>query len=116
MVAVNYSYFVNLLSASVPSQEAEPADGNFLSAEDGEEFSALSDGLSLMEVRERGNERLKEELAKAQRVGHTHTHTYTHTHTHSASVSDFTFITHVIQIFFVAYLLLFINLFVVAML
>ncbi|TNN54739.1 Rab-3A-interacting protein [Liparis tanakae] len=54
-------------NGSAPGQEAEPGDGNFLSAEDGEEFSALSDGLSLMEVRERGNERLKEELAKAQR-------------------------------------------------
>lgn len=60
-------------NGSVPGQEAESADGNFLSGEDGEEFSALSDSLSrlrspsVMEVREKGYERLKEELAKAQR-------------------------------------------------
>uniref|UniRef100_A0A8C4H0W0 GDP/GTP exchange factor Sec2 N-terminal domain-containing protein n=1 Tax=Dicentrarchus labrax TaxID=13489 RepID=A0A8C4H0W0_DICLA len=58
---------------SVPGQEAESAEGNFLSGEDGEECGALSDGLSrlrspsVMEVREKGYERLKEELAKAQR-------------------------------------------------
>uniref|UniRef100_A0A671Y9F9 RAB3A interacting protein (rabin3) n=1 Tax=Sparus aurata TaxID=8175 RepID=A0A671Y9F9_SPAAU len=58
---------------SVPGQEAESAEGNFLSGEDGEECSALSDSLSrlrspsVMEVREKGYERLKEELAKAQR-------------------------------------------------
>lgn len=57
---------------SVPGLEA--AEGPFLSGEDGEECSALSDGLSrlrspsVMEVREKGYERLKEELAKAQRV------------------------------------------------
>lgn len=60
-------------NGSVPGQEAESADGNFLSGEDGEECSALSDSLSrlrspsVMEVREKGYERLKEELAKAQR-------------------------------------------------
>lgn len=63
---------------SVPGLEAESADGNFLSGEDSEECSALSDSLSrlrspsVMEVREKGYERLKEELAKAQRVTHTH--------------------------------------------
>ncbi|XP_070785155.1 rab-3A-interacting protein [Enoplosus armatus] len=60
-------------NGSVPGQEAESAEGNFLSGEDGEECSALSDSLSrlrspsVMEVREKGYERLKEELAKAQR-------------------------------------------------
>uniref|UniRef100_A0A8C4H0J8 GDP/GTP exchange factor Sec2 N-terminal domain-containing protein n=1 Tax=Dicentrarchus labrax TaxID=13489 RepID=A0A8C4H0J8_DICLA len=60
-------------NGSVPGQEAESAEGNFLSGEDGEECGALSDGLSrlrspsVMEVREKGYERLKEELAKAQR-------------------------------------------------
>ncbi|XP_049423429.1 rab-3A-interacting protein isoform X2 [Epinephelus fuscoguttatus] len=60
-------------NGSVPGQEAESADGNFLSGEDSEECSALSDSLSrlrspsVMEVREKGYERLKEELAKAQR-------------------------------------------------
>lgn len=58
-------------NGSVPGQEAESVDGN--SGEDGEECSALSDSLSrlrspsVMEVREKGYERLKEELAKAQR-------------------------------------------------
>ncbi|CAL8324035.1 unnamed protein product [Lota lota] len=48
-------------------------DGSFLSGEEGEECSALSDSLSrlrspsVMEVREKGNERLREELARAQR-------------------------------------------------
>ncbi|XP_029131117.2 rab-3A-interacting protein isoform X1 [Labrus bergylta] len=60
-------------NGSVPGQEAESLDGTFLSGEDGEECSALSDSLSrlrspsVMEVREKGYERLKEELAKAQR-------------------------------------------------
>lgn len=60
-------------NGSLPGQEAESADGNFLSGEDSEECSALSDSLSrlrspsVMEVREKGYERLKEELAKAQR-------------------------------------------------
>lgn len=55
-------------NGSVPGFEADAADG-----EDGEECSALSDSLarlhspSVMEVREKGYERLKEELAKAQR-------------------------------------------------
>ncbi|GAA6218726.1 rab-3A-interacting protein isoform X5 [Lates japonicus] len=63
-------------NGSVPGLEAESADGNFLSGEDGEECSALSDSLSrlrspsVMEVREKGYERLKEELAKAQREAH----------------------------------------------
>lgn len=58
-------------NGSAPGPEAESAD--FLSGEDGEECSALSDSLSrlrspsVMEVREKGYERLKEELAKAQR-------------------------------------------------
>ncbi|XP_017294647.1 rab-3A-interacting protein isoform X1 [Kryptolebias marmoratus] len=56
-------------NGSVPGLEAESADGK----EDGEECDALSDSLSrlrspsVMEVREKGYERLKEELAKAQR-------------------------------------------------
>ncbi|XP_044198810.1 rab-3A-interacting protein isoform X1 [Thunnus albacares] len=60
-------------NGSVPGLEAESGEGNFLSGEDGEECSALSDSLSrlrspsVMEVREKGYERLKEELAKAQR-------------------------------------------------
>uniref|UniRef100_A0A8C9XJ92 RAB3A interacting protein (rabin3) n=1 Tax=Sander lucioperca TaxID=283035 RepID=A0A8C9XJ92_SANLU len=60
-------------NGSVPGQEAESTEGNFLSAEDAEECSALSDSLSrlrspsVMEVREKGSEKLKEELAKAQR-------------------------------------------------
>uniref|UniRef100_A0A8D3DM91 GDP/GTP exchange factor Sec2 N-terminal domain-containing protein n=1 Tax=Scophthalmus maximus TaxID=52904 RepID=A0A8D3DM91_SCOMX len=57
----------------VGNRVAEFADGHFLSGDDGEECSVLSEGLSrlrspsVMEVREKGNERLKEELAKAQR-------------------------------------------------
>ncbi|XP_040886505.1 rab-3A-interacting protein isoform X2 [Toxotes jaculatrix] len=63
-------------NGSVPGLEAESTEGNFLSGEDGEECSALSDSLSrlrspsVMEVREKGYERLKEELAKAQREAH----------------------------------------------
>ncbi|XP_041833376.1 rab-3A-interacting protein isoform X3 [Melanotaenia boesemani] len=63
-------------NGSVLGLEAEAAEGNFLSGEDGEECSALSDSLSrlrspsVMEVREKGYERLKEELAKAQREAH----------------------------------------------
>lgn len=55
-------------NGSVPGLEAVSTDG-----EEGEECSALSDSLarlhspSVMEVREKGYERLKEELAKAQR-------------------------------------------------
>jgi len=69
-----------LWSHSVPGLEADAFEGNFLSAEDGEECSALSDSLSrlrspsMMEVREKGYDRLKDELAKAQRVKHTQTH------------------------------------------
>uniref|UniRef100_A0A4W5KYC8 Stathmin n=1 Tax=Hucho hucho TaxID=62062 RepID=A0A4W5KYC8_9TELE len=57
--------------------EAESAEGVFLSVEDGEESLGLTnDSLSrlrspsVMEIREKGNERLKEELAKAQREAH----------------------------------------------
>uniref|UniRef100_M4ARZ2 RAB3A interacting protein (rabin3) n=1 Tax=Xiphophorus maculatus TaxID=8083 RepID=M4ARZ2_XIPMA len=63
-------------NGSVPGLEAEPAEGSFLSGDDGDECSALSDSLSrlrspsVMEVREKGYERLKEELAKAQREAH----------------------------------------------
>ncbi|XP_059904710.1 rab-3A-interacting protein isoform X2 [Gadus macrocephalus] len=63
-------------NGSVPGMEAEPADGSFLSGEEGEECSALSDSLSrlrspsVMEVLEKGNERLREELARAQREAH----------------------------------------------
>ncbi|XP_072309947.1 rab-3A-interacting protein isoform X2 [Eucyclogobius newberryi] len=55
-------------NGSVPGLEADCADGD-----EGEECSALSDSFarlhspSVMEVREKGYERLKEELAKAQR-------------------------------------------------
>lgn len=58
-------------NGSVPGLEAESAE--FMSGEDGEECGALSESLSrlrspsVMEVREKGYERLKEELAKAQR-------------------------------------------------
>uniref|UniRef100_A0AAV2IXH7 GDP/GTP exchange factor Sec2 N-terminal domain-containing protein n=1 Tax=Knipowitschia caucasica TaxID=637954 RepID=A0AAV2IXH7_KNICA len=58
-------------NGSVPGLEADSADG-----EENEECSALSDSLarlhspSVMEVREKGYERLKEELAKAQREAH----------------------------------------------
>ncbi|XP_043964204.1 rab-3A-interacting protein isoform X3 [Gambusia affinis] len=60
-------------NGSVPGLEAEPAEGGSLSGDDGDECSALSDSVSglrspsVMEVREKGYERLKEELAKAQR-------------------------------------------------
>ncbi|XP_015239433.1 PREDICTED: rab-3A-interacting protein isoform X1 [Cyprinodon variegatus] len=60
-------------NGSVPGLEAEPAEGSFLYGEDVDECSALSESLSrlrspsVMEVREKGYERLKEELAKAQR-------------------------------------------------
>ncbi|XP_041722622.1 rab-3A-interacting protein isoform X2 [Coregonus clupeaformis] len=54
--------------------EAESAEGVFLSGEEGEESLGLTnDSLShlrspsVMEIREKGNERMKEELAKAQR-------------------------------------------------
>ncbi|XP_032444618.1 rab-3A-interacting protein isoform X5 [Xiphophorus hellerii] len=63
-------------NGSVPGLEAEPAEGGFLSGDDGDECSALSDSLSrlrspsVMEVREKGYERLKEELVKAQREAH----------------------------------------------
>uniref|UniRef100_A0A669DTM1 RAB3A interacting protein (rabin3) n=1 Tax=Oreochromis niloticus TaxID=8128 RepID=A0A669DTM1_ORENI len=61
-------------NGSVPGLEAESAE--FMSGEDGEECGALSESLSrlrspsVMEVREKGYERLKEELAKAQREAH----------------------------------------------
>ncbi|XP_013884326.1 rab-3A-interacting protein [Austrofundulus limnaeus] len=60
-------------NGSVPGLEATVADGGGGTTEDGEECGALSDSLSrlrspsVMEVREKGYERLKEELAKAQR-------------------------------------------------
>ncbi|XP_047194532.1 rab-3A-interacting protein isoform X2 [Hippoglossus stenolepis] len=63
-------------NGSVPGLDPESAEGNFLSGEEGEECNALSDSLSrlrspsVMEVREKGYERLKEELAKAQREAH----------------------------------------------
>ena len=77
---------------SVPGLEAESTEGSFLPGDDGEEYSALSDSLSrlrspsVMEVREKGYERLKEELAKAQRVGRTdeRTHAHTHARTHDS--------------------------------
>ncbi|XP_071187876.1 rab-3A-interacting protein isoform X3 [Salvelinus alpinus] len=57
--------------------EAESAEGVFLSGEEGEESLGLTnDSLSrlrspsVMEIREKANERLKEELAKAQREAH----------------------------------------------
>lgn len=60
-------------NGSIPGLETDTSDGTVLSGEDGEECSALSDSFSrlhspsVMEVREKGYERLKEELAKAQR-------------------------------------------------
>lgn len=77
-----------MIPCSVPGleppvrSEAEAAEGVFLSGEEGEESLGLTnDSLSrlrspsVMEIREKANERLKEELAKAQRVrDHTHTH------------------------------------------
>lgn len=56
------------LNGSVPGLEAE-AEAVFLSGEEGDECVSLSDSLSrsVMEVREKGGERLKEELVKAQR-------------------------------------------------
>ncbi|XP_054656595.1 rab-3A-interacting protein isoform X1 [Dunckerocampus dactyliophorus] len=55
-------------NGSEQGPEADVAESNFLSGEDGEE-SSLSRlrSPSVMEVREKGYERLKEELAKAQR-------------------------------------------------
>ncbi|XP_064814546.1 rab-3A-interacting protein-like isoform X2 [Oncorhynchus masou masou] len=57
--------------------EAESAEGVFLAGEEGEEsLSLTNDSLSrlrspsVMEIREKANERLKEELAKAQREAH----------------------------------------------
>nr|XP_046195377.1 rab-3A-interacting protein-like isoform X3 [Oncorhynchus gorbuscha] len=57
--------------------EAESAEGVFLSGEEGEDsLSLTNDSLSrlrspsVMEIREKANERLKEELAKAQREAH----------------------------------------------
>uniref|UniRef100_A0A096M436 RAB3A interacting protein (rabin3) n=1 Tax=Poecilia formosa TaxID=48698 RepID=A0A096M436_POEFO len=61
---------------SVPGLEAEPAEGGFLSGDDGDECGALSDSLSrlrspsVMEVREKGYERLKEELANVFQEAH----------------------------------------------
>ncbi|XP_061662066.1 rab-3A-interacting protein isoform X2 [Syngnathoides biaculeatus] len=63
-------------NGSAQGPEADPSEGNFLAGDDGEECGALSDSLarlrspSVMEVREKGYERLKEELAKAQREAH----------------------------------------------
>ncbi|XP_047430806.1 rab-3A-interacting protein isoform X2 [Mugil cephalus] len=60
-------------NGSVPGLETDSSEGNLVPGEDGDECGALSDGLSrlrspsVMEVREKGYERLKEELAKAQR-------------------------------------------------
>ncbi|XP_054656599.1 rab-3A-interacting protein isoform X3 [Dunckerocampus dactyliophorus] len=58
-------------NGSEQGPEADVAESNFLSGEDGEE-SSLSRlrSPSVMEVREKGYERLKEELAKAQREAH----------------------------------------------
>ncbi|XP_067110458.1 rab-3A-interacting protein isoform X3 [Osmerus mordax] len=57
--------------------EVESAESVFLVGEEGDEFLGLSDSSlsrlrspSVMEVREKGNERLKDELAKAQREAH----------------------------------------------
>uniref|UniRef100_A0A8K9UUE3 RAB3A interacting protein n=1 Tax=Oncorhynchus mykiss TaxID=8022 RepID=A0A8K9UUE3_ONCMY len=76
-----YAYIsVPMIPCSVPGleppvrSEAESAEGVFLSGEEGEEsLSLTNDSLSrlrspsVMEIREKANERLKEELAKAQR-------------------------------------------------
>lgn len=62
-------------SAGFVRVEAESAEGGVLSSEEGEETHGLgTDGLShlrspsVMEVREKGYGRLKEELSRAQRV------------------------------------------------
>uniref|UniRef100_A0A3Q4H4P8 RAB3A interacting protein (rabin3) n=1 Tax=Neolamprologus brichardi TaxID=32507 RepID=A0A3Q4H4P8_NEOBR len=67
----------SLRADQLPTQPVYSAprhkSAEFMSGEDGEECGALSDSLSrlrspsVMEVREKGYERLKEELAKAQR-------------------------------------------------
>ncbi|XP_008313481.1 rab-3A-interacting protein isoform X1 [Cynoglossus semilaevis] len=60
-------------NGSIPGLESESSDTKFQSGEEGDECSALSDSLSrlrspsVMEVKEKGYERLREELAKAQR-------------------------------------------------
>ncbi|XP_077399371.1 rab-3A-interacting protein isoform X1 [Vanacampus margaritifer] len=61
-------------NGSVQGLEADPAEATFLSGDDGgDECGGLSDSFSrlrspsVMEVREKGYERLKDELAKAQR-------------------------------------------------
>uniref|UniRef100_A0A3P8ZY27 GDP/GTP exchange factor Sec2 N-terminal domain-containing protein n=1 Tax=Esox lucius TaxID=8010 RepID=A0A3P8ZY27_ESOLU len=68
-------FFCSVPGLEPPSRsEAESAEGVFLPGEEGEECPGLTnDGLShlrspsVMEVREKGYERLKEELVKAQR-------------------------------------------------
>lgn len=66
------------MTYSIPGLESESSDTKFQSGEEGDECSALSDSLSrlrspsVMEVKEKGYERLREELAKAQRVGGAH--------------------------------------------
>ncbi|XP_047245705.1 rab-3A-interacting protein isoform X4 [Girardinichthys multiradiatus] len=55
-------------NGSVPGLEAELAEGSFLSGEDGDESRLQSP--SVMEVREKGYERLKDELVKAQTEAH----------------------------------------------
>ncbi|XP_008313482.1 rab-3A-interacting protein isoform X2 [Cynoglossus semilaevis] len=63
-------------NGSIPGLESESSDTKFQSGEEGDECSALSDSLSrlrspsVMEVKEKGYERLREELAKAQREAH----------------------------------------------
>uniref|UniRef100_A0A668SUI5 GDP/GTP exchange factor Sec2 N-terminal domain-containing protein n=1 Tax=Oreochromis aureus TaxID=47969 RepID=A0A668SUI5_OREAU len=65
----------SLRADQLPTQPvySAPRHTEFMSGEDGEECGALSESLSrlrspsVMEVREKGYERLKEELAKAQR-------------------------------------------------
>ncbi|KAK5849393.1 hypothetical protein PBY51_009038 [Eleginops maclovinus] len=72
-ISSNWPLLFPCLPTARQGQEAESLDGHFLCAEDGEECSALSESLSrlrspsVMDVREKGYERLKEELVKAQR-------------------------------------------------
>ncbi|XP_051911543.1 rab-3A-interacting protein isoform X2 [Hippocampus zosterae] len=71
-----YSTPTHARNGSVQGAEADVAEGNFPSADDGGDCGALNESFSrlrspsVMEVREKGYERLKDELTKAQREAH----------------------------------------------
>ncbi|XP_019753120.1 rab-3A-interacting protein isoform X2 [Hippocampus comes] len=71
-----YSTPTHARNGSVQGAEADVAEADFLSADDGGDCGALNDSFSrlrspsVMEVREKGYERLKDELTKAQREAH----------------------------------------------